>query len=75
MLEEKKAVFLAIPEEKLEPYYNVINLIISQVFSALIRRPEGSLPVMVVIDEFARLVSRGPLPYLHNGPPADRPQS
>lgn len=67
MLEEKKAVFLAIPEEKLEPYYNVINLIISQVFSALIRRPEGSLPVMVVIDEFARLVSRGPLPYLHNG--------
>lgn len=67
MLEEKKAVFLAIPEEKLEPYYNVINLIVSQVFSALIKRPEGSLPVMVVIDEFARLVSRGPLPYLHNG--------
>lgn len=67
MLEEKKAVFLAIPEEKLEPCYNVINLIVSQVFSALIKRPEGSLPVMVVIDEFARLVSRGPLPYLHNG--------
>lgn len=67
MLEEGKAVFLAVREEKLEAYYNVINLIIAQVFGCLIKRPEGSSPVMVVIDEAARLCARGPIPYLHNG--------
>ena len=67
MLEEGKAVFLAVREEKLEAYYNVINMIIAQVFGCLIKRPEGSAPVMVVIDELARLCARGPIPYLHNG--------
>ena len=67
MLEEGKAVFLAIPEEKLEVYYNLVNLIIAQVFGSLIKRPEGSRPVMVVIDEMARICARGPVPYLHSG--------
>ena len=66
MLEEGKAVFLSIREEKLEAYYNVINLIIAQVFSSLTKRPEGSAPVIVCIDELARLCSRGPIPGLHN---------
>ena len=67
MLEEGKAVFLSIPEEKLEVYYNLVNLIIAQVFGSLIKRPEGSRPVMVVIDEMARICARGPVPYLHTG--------
>ena len=54
MIEDGKAIFLAVREEKLEAYYNVINLIIAQVFDSLIKRPEGSLPVMVVIDEMAK---------------------
>lgn len=57
---------MAVREEKLEAYYNVINLIIAQVFDSLIKRPEGSLPVMVVIDEMARLCSRGAICGLHN---------
>ena len=44
----------------------MINLIIAQVFDSLIKRPEGSLPVMVVIDEMARLCSRGAIYGLHN---------
>lgn len=67
MLEKGKEIFLSIREEKLEAYYNVVNLIISQVFASLIKRPEGSNPVLVVIDEFARLCARGAIPYLHNG--------
>lgn len=67
MLEEGKAVFLSVKEEKLESYYNLINLIIAQVFGSLIKRPEGSKPVLVVVDELARLCARGPIPYLHNG--------
>lgn len=66
MIEDGKAIFLAVREEKLEAYYNVINLIIAQVFDSLIKRPEGSLPVMVVIDEMARLCSRGAIYGLHN---------
>lgn len=67
MIEDGKAVFLSIREEKLETYYNVVNLIIAQVFGCLIKRPEGSAPVMVVLDEFARLSAKGKTPYLHNG--------
>lgn len=37
-------------------YYNLVNLIIAQVFGSLIKRPEGSRPVMVVIDEMAGFV-------------------
>lgn len=67
MLEAGKEIFLSVREEKLEAYYNVINLIIAQVFGSLIKRPEGSRPVLVVIDELARLCARGQIPYLHNG--------
>lgn len=67
MIEEGKEIFLSVKEEKLEAYYNVVNLIISQVFGSLIKRPEGSRPVLVVIDELARLCARGQIPYLHNG--------
>ena len=49
MLEEKKEIFLAVREEKLEAYYNIINLMIAQVFAGLIKRPEGSEPVLVII--------------------------
>lgn len=42
MIEEGKEVFLSVREEKLEAYYGVVNLIISQVFGCLIKRPEGS---------------------------------
>lgn len=67
MLEEKKEIFLAVREEKLEAYYNVINLMIAQVFAGLIKRPEGAPPVLVIVDELARFCARGQIPYLHNG--------
>ena len=67
MIEDGKEIFLSIREEKLEAYYNVVNLIIAQVFGCLIKRPEGSAPVMIVLDEFARLTAKGKIPYLHNG--------
>lgn len=67
MLEEKKEIFLAVREEKLEAYYNIINLMIAQVFAGLIKRPEGAEPVLVIIDELARFCARGQIPYLHNG--------
>lgn len=67
MLEEGKELFLAVREEKLEAYENILNLITAQVFAGLIQRPEGSRPVLVVIDELARLCSKGPIPHLHNG--------
>ena len=35
----------------MEAYYGVVNLIISQVFGCLIKRPEGSPGVIVAIDE------------------------
>ena len=67
MIEAGKQIFLAVKEEKLEAYTGVVNLIISQVFSCLVKRPEGSRPVLVVLDEMARLCARGKIPYLHNG--------
>ena len=66
MIEEGKEVFLSVREEKLEAYYGVVNLIISQVFGCLIKRPEGSPGVIVAIDELGRLCSRGKIPHLHN---------
>ena len=50
----------------METYYGVVNLIISQVFGCLIKRPEGSPGAIVAIDELGRLCSRGKIPHLHN---------
>lgn len=65
MIEEGKEVFLSVREEKLEAYYGVVNLIISQIFGCLIKRPEGSPGVIVAIDELGRLWQPG-----KNPPPA-----
>ena len=55
-LREGKSVFLAVPEHLLESYQAVMRLCTAQVLQDLQRRPEGSSPpILVLIDEFARL--------------------
>lgn len=53
---KKKSVFLAITEDKLESYKIIMRLLTTQVFRELERRPEDETdPMLLVIDEFARL--------------------
>ncbi len=53
---KKKSVFLAITEDKLESYKIIMRLLTTQVFRELERRPEDEIdPMLLVIDEFARL--------------------
>lgn len=53
---ERKSVFLAIKEDKLESYKIIMRLLTTQIFRELERRPEDETDSMLlVIDEFARL--------------------
>lgn len=58
---EEKKIFLSIKEEMLADYYDVLQLIVSQVLNSLVRRKENSKPVMVILDELPRLTSSGKL--------------
>ena len=62
--EKAHSVFVCIREEKLSAYYDVLQLIINQVLSALERREEDAKPCAVVIDELPRLVSQGKIERL-----------
>lgn len=63
-LDDGKSIFLHIPEDKLAIYYNLTRLIIDQVLLQLTRRSEDSEPVIVMIDELARILSSGRLASL-----------
>ncbi|MCD8125124.1 MAG: type IV secretory system conjugative DNA transfer family protein [Lachnospiraceae bacterium] len=64
MLEEGYSIYLAIREEKLTAYYDVMQLIINQMLAELEKRPEGSEPIVMIIDELPRLLSAGKLDRL-----------
>ncbi len=64
MLEEGYSIFLSIQEHKLASYYNLLQLIINQTLGELEQRPENSRPILIVIDELARIVSAGKITKL-----------
>lgn len=64
VLEEGKSIFLSIREDKLTPYYDILQLIINQTLSFLEQRPEDSKPIYFVIDELPRIVANGKLDRL-----------
>ena len=66
-LEEGYSIYLSIREEKLSPYYDVMQLVINQTLSQLEKRPEDSEPVIFVIDELPRILSAGKLDRLLDG--------
>ncbi|MCC8121051.1 MAG: type IV secretory system conjugative DNA transfer family protein [Oscillospiraceae bacterium] len=59
MLEEGYSIYLSIQEHKLAAYYNLLQLIINQTLGELEQRPENAKPILIVIDELARIVSAG----------------
>ncbi len=67
MLEERKSIYLTIKEERLSSYFEILRLILNQVFYVLERRPEGSDPIIMCIDELPRILSAGKLDRLLDG--------
>lgn len=58
-LEEKKSIFLCIPEHKLTAWSGQLALIINLTLDALSKRPENSHKILIVLDELGRIVSSG----------------
>ena len=68
MIEEEDCkIYISIREEKLTPYYDLLQLIINQFLSYMETRKEGSNPILFMIDELPRLVSSGKLEKLMDG--------
>lgn len=63
-LEDGKSIYLAIREDKLSAYYDVLQLIINQFLSQLETRPEDSDRIVFIIDELPRILSTGKLDKL-----------
>ena len=66
-LNDGKSIYLVIPEEKLSQYAPVLHLVINQVISEMELRNETSAPVMMIIDELARITSTGKIHKLTDG--------
>ena len=64
VLEKGYSVYLAIREEKLTAYYDVLQLIINQTLAELEKRPEDSKPIIFIIDELPRILSAGKIDRL-----------
>ncbi len=67
MLEEGKKIYLAIKEENLVTFYDVMQLLLNETLSELEKRPEASKPILFIIDELARILSQGKLEKLLDG--------
>jgi type IV secretory pathway TraG/TraD family ATPase VirD4 len=61
---EIKSLFLDIPDEKLEIYSPLLNLISSQVLNYLSARQHKNPPILICLDEFASLGKMEILPAL-----------
>lgn len=66
-LEEGYSIYLRLMEEKLTAYQDVLQLILNQTLSVLEGRPEGSEPILFVVDELPRILSAGKLEHLLDG--------
>ena len=58
-LNRGKSIYLVIKEEKISQYTSVLHMIINQTLAEMEKRDESFSPVMVIIDELARLTSVG----------------
>lgn len=58
-LEQKKSVFLSIPEHKLAPWSGALAMIVNLILDALSKRPENSHRIFFLLDELGRIVSSG----------------
>ena len=67
MLDDGKSVYLKIEEYRLESYACLVQLIFNQAVSCLERRKEDGKPVILIVDELARILSAGKLAKLENG--------
>lgn len=67
MLDGGKSIYLKIEEYRLESYACLVQLIFNQVVSCLERRREDGKPVILIVDELARILSAGKLAKLENG--------
>lgn len=56
-LEEKKSIYISIPENKLAAYAAPLGMITNLTFMAMSKRPESSHKILFVLDELARIVS------------------
>lgn len=65
-LNEGKKVYLSIKEDKLLAYAQLLHLIVNQTLTEMERRPEGSDPVLIIIDELPRILSVGKIAKLEN---------
>lgn len=67
MLNSGKSIYLSISEHKLTDYAPLLHLIINQTITELERREEGNgIPVLIIIDELARILSVGKIHKLEN---------
>ena len=66
-LEAGNSIYLAIREDKLSAYYDVLQLIINQTLAYLEKRPEDSKRILILIDELPRILSSGKLEKLLDG--------
>ena len=66
-LEGGNSIYLAIREEKLSAYYDVLQLIFNQTLAYLEKRPEDSKRILILIDELPRILSSGKLEKLLDG--------
>lgn len=61
-LEEGSTIYLTVPEEAIEQYRSILNVILDQTIAHMTKRPEKqNPPIMVMIDELPRL---GKIPSL-----------
>ena len=66
-LEAGNSIYLAIREDKLSAYYDVLQLIINQTLAYLEKRSEDSKRILILIDELPRILSSGKLEKLLDG--------
>ena len=66
LLNHGKSLYLAIEEEHLERYARIVHLVYNQTVTALERRKGTEQPVIMIVDELARILSTGKLAKLEN---------
>lgn len=67
MINSGISIYLAVREDKLTAYYDLLQLVLNQMFSELEKRPEDANPVLFIIDELPRILSAGKIERLLDG--------
>lgn len=67
MINSGISIYLAVREDKLTSYYDLLQLVLNQVFAELEKRSEDANPVLFIIDELPRVLSVGKIERLLDG--------